>query len=114
MPLTRRAARFGGDIAADYTVAVFKPSLDPNMADSVRQYRETELHQQLLKNRGGNVLHLGGVPHHVDVSCWKITEIPKETHDNQSAIGAVVSTAGHPGMDQWPAPGGSGEIPQAG
>lgn len=78
LKLTRKAARFGGDVAADYTVGVYKPSLDPNLAESVAAYREHELWMQLLKNRGGNVLHLQGVEHRVDTRWWRITEKPQE------------------------------------
>lgn len=73
LPLTRQAARFGGDVAADYTVAAYKPSLDPGMADSTRLLRDNEIWLQLLKNRGGNVLYEGGVQHHVDTATWRIT-----------------------------------------
>jgi len=74
LPLTRQAARFGGDVAADYTVAMYKPSLDPRLADQVRIYRMNEVWLQLLKNRGGSKLYEGGVQHHVDVTNWRITE----------------------------------------
>lgn len=73
-PLTRKAARFGGDVAADYTIGCYKPTLDPNMPETIRSIRENEFWMQLLKNRGGNQLHLAGVEHHVDIDCWRITE----------------------------------------
>ena len=73
LPLTRGAARFGGDVAADYTVAAFKPSLKPDMDDTTRMMRQNEFHLQLLKNRGGNTLYEGGVQHHVDIDTWRIT-----------------------------------------
>jgi len=73
LPLTRMAARFGGDVAADYTIAMFKPSLDPSMTDIARLARENEVWLQLLKNRGGSRLYEGGVQHHVDIATWRIT-----------------------------------------
>lgn len=76
LPLTRKAARFGADVAADYTVAAFRPSLDPEMPESVRQARQNEIFFQLLKNRGGSTLHLGGVPYQLDLDSWRITEKP--------------------------------------
>lgn len=72
LPLTRQAARYGGDVAADYTVAMFKPSLDPRMSDQTREFRQNEVWLQLLKNRGGSKLYEGGVQHYVDIGNWQI------------------------------------------
>jgi len=74
MALTRQSARFGGDTAADYTIAMYKPSLAPDMPPSVAESRQSEIMMQLLKNRGGHILHSQGVEHHVDVHTWQITE----------------------------------------
>lgn len=74
LPLTRKAARFGGDVAADYTIGAFRPGLDPEMPETVRNVRDREIFFQLLKNRGGSKLHLGGVPHDLDTETWRITE----------------------------------------
>jgi replicative DNA helicase len=73
LPLTRQAARFGGDVAADYTIGAYMPALAPTMEDSVREMRRNEFWMQLLKNRGGSQLYEGGVMHHVDTDHWRIT-----------------------------------------
>lgn len=103
-PLTRKAARFGGDVAADYTIGVYKPSLDPNMAETVRAFREHELRMQLLKNRGGNTLYLDGIEHYVDTSNWNIQEKETKTRgDRQTQHDHGGNTDGYEGVD-LPAP----------
>lgn len=72
LPLTRQAARYGGDVAADYTIAAYRPALDPDMSQQVKEMREREYHLQLLKNRGGHRLYEAGIPHDVDVTTWRI------------------------------------------
>lgn len=86
LPLTRKAARFGGDVAADYTIGVYRPALNPNMHESVRHFRDKEIHMQLLKNRAGHVLHLSGVEHEVDVNHWKIREPNDDSYARSAGI----------------------------
>ena len=74
LALTRRAARYGGDVAADYTVGCYRPALDPEMAEHIRAMADPQFMMQLLKNRGGSQLYLTGVEHHVDTRFWKISE----------------------------------------
>lgn len=110
LPLTRKAARYGGDIAADYTVAVYKPSLDPNMSEAVRAYRENEIFQQLLKNRGGSVLHLSGVQHYVDIRNWRISEIQTGEIDDGTVRSGQGGSSGHVEVDFVAPAGRPGEV----
>lgn len=78
LPLTRKAARFGGDVAADYTIGAYRPGLNPEMPEAVRAHRDNEFYMQLLKNRGGSKLYLAGERHFLDSETWRITEAPPE------------------------------------
>ena len=80
MPLTRGAAKYGGDNAADYMVGMYKPSLDPSLSEAQKTWGQNEIFMQLLKNRGGNELLEGGSQHHVDVHTWKITPYHPQHH----------------------------------
>ncbi len=93
MALTRKAGRFGGDIAADYTVGCYRPALNPTMPETVRAIREPEFFQQLLKNRGGSTLHLKGVEHVADTTYWRILEKEGNPPHEQYPAGITTGAA---------------------
>lgn len=65
-PLTRRAARYGGDVAADYTLAAFRPSMKPDAVNDGGMWL------QFLKTRTDGGLHPGGVWHAFDEQTLRI------------------------------------------
>lgn len=68
-PLTRRAARYGGDTTADYTLGAYRPSLQPGAP------QDGLFMLQFLKTRTGGGLHPTGVAHLFDEETLKIRPI---------------------------------------
>jgi replicative DNA helicase len=75
MPLTMTDARFGGEMAADYMLGMYRPAMDPNMEPMVRELREPEVRLQFLKTRSGGGIHPDGVYHHWDLRTGRISEV---------------------------------------
>ena len=65
-PVKRTHARYGGDVAADYTLAAYRPSLKPDA------YNDGGIWLQFLKTRTDGGLHPGGVWHSFDEATLRI------------------------------------------
>jgi hypothetical protein len=72
-PLTRHDARYGGDVAADYTLAAYRPCLEPGLTMQQYQSLEPDFYMQFLKTRGGPRIHPQGVRYHLNVDSLKIS-----------------------------------------
>ncbi|RMF59966.1 MAG: hypothetical protein D6746_07500 [Bacteroidetes bacterium] len=72
LPVTRNDARYGGDTAADYTVGVYRPALDPTLPQDEKLVRRNEFRMQLLKTRAGSELDFYGHKYHLDLDSMKI------------------------------------------
>lgn len=71
-PLTRHDARYGGDVAADYTLAAYRPCLAPGISQEEYTAQESDLYVQFLKTRGGPRIHPQGVRYHLNVDSLRI------------------------------------------
>lgn len=67
-PVSRRDARYGGDVAADYTLAAYRPGLAPGS-----DYPTTDFYMQFLKTRTSGGLHPSGLWHYFDEPTLRIT-----------------------------------------
>lgn len=75
LPLSMTDARFGGEMAADYLGAMYRPALDPDRPDYEREMLANDLRLQFLKTRSAGGLHPGGMQHHWDERTGRISEI---------------------------------------
>lgn len=73
LPVGRLDAKFGGDVAADYTLGVYRPSLDPALEHTERQALADVIKVQFLKSRGGSELDFWGEAYHYDTESLRIT-----------------------------------------
>jgi replicative DNA helicase len=73
LPVGRLDAKFGGDVAADYTLGVYRPSLDPALEYTERQALADVIKVQFLKSRGGSELDFWGEAYHYDTDSLRIT-----------------------------------------
>jgi hypothetical protein len=73
LPVGRLDAKFGGDVAADYTLGVYRPSLDPALEYTERQALADVIKVQFLKSRGGSELDFWGEAYHYDTESLRIT-----------------------------------------
>ena len=72
-PLDLTDGKFGGEESADYVLGMYKPSLDPNVSQKMRDYMENDIRFQFLKTRTGGGIHPDGVQHHWNPATGKIT-----------------------------------------
>ncbi len=72
-PLDLTDGKFGGEESADYVLGMYKPSLDPNVSQKMRDYMENDIRLQFLKTRTGGGIHPDGVQHHWNPATGKIT-----------------------------------------
>ena len=79
-PLDLTDGKFGGEESADYVLGMYKPSLDPNISQKMRDYMEDDIRLQFLKTRTGGGIHPDGVKHHWNPHTGKITR-PVEQHE---------------------------------
>ena len=73
MPVDRLDAKFGGDVAADYTLAAYRPGLDPNLDEHDKKALEAVIKIQFLKTRGGSEIDFFGEQYHYDKDSLRIT-----------------------------------------
>ena len=83
LPVGRLDAKFGGDVAADYTLGVYRPGLDPMLAECERKDLENIIKVQFLKTRGGSEINFFGEEYHYDKDSMVITpprRLPERLH----------------------------------
>jgi replicative DNA helicase len=71
-PVRVSDARFGGNVAADYVLAAYKPSMDPALPPDGYRMFERDLCIQFLKTRGGPAIHPSGVKYDYDPESMRI------------------------------------------
>ena len=62
-PLDLTDGKFGGEESADYVLGMYKPSLNPNINQDIRDRLEKDLRFQFLKTSTGGGIHPDGVQH---------------------------------------------------
>ena len=75
-PVDRKAIRWDADVAADYTLAAYRPGLNPNLPPG--PMRESEMQRfmlQVLKTRTSAELNWLGTDLHIDPESMRITDI---------------------------------------
>lgn len=75
-PLGLRSGRYGGEQAADYFLAAFRPCLDPTLTHDEYERTQHQWYLQFLKNRAGGDIHPAGVMHYYDPTTMVITDTP--------------------------------------
>lgn len=75
MPLTMTDARFGGEMAADYVLGMYRPSMNPALDAVTAAEMEQDLRLQFLKTRSGGGTMPFGVQHHWDPRTGRISEM---------------------------------------
>jgi replicative DNA helicase len=75
-PLGLRSGRYGGEQAADYFLAAYRPCLDPNLPADEYRLLQDQWYLQFLKNRAGGDIHPAGVMHYMDPTTMNITDTP--------------------------------------
>lgn len=73
LPVGRLDAKFGGDVAADYTLGIYRPALDPALEHNDRVALEDVIKVQFLKSRGGSELDFWGEAYHYDTESLRIS-----------------------------------------
>jgi len=74
-PVSVKDARYGGNVAADYVIAAYRPCLDPELPQREHERRKREFYLQFLKTRGGSSIHPSGVLHDYDPECMRLTAL---------------------------------------
>lgn len=74
-PVTTADARFGGEMAADFIMGMYRPSLDPELSEWDRKAIEHDIRLQFLKTRTDGGIHPGGVQHFWDERTGRISEL---------------------------------------
>jgi replicative DNA helicase len=75
VPLSMTDARFGGEMAADYMMGMYKPALDPKLLPAVADSLESDVRLQFLKTRTGGGIDPWGTQHHWDGDTGRITQV---------------------------------------
>lgn len=71
-PLTRGDIRYGADVPFDYTLAAFRPCLDPTLSWDEAEGMKSDFRIQFLKTRTSGGLAPHGVSHYYDVASTEI------------------------------------------
>jgi replicative DNA helicase len=74
-PVNIKDARYGGNVAADYVIAAYRPCLDPDLSQHVYESRKRDLRLQFLKTRGGPDIHASGMQHDFDPETMTIRTV---------------------------------------
>jgi len=77
-PLDLTDGKFGGEESADYVLGMYKPSLDPNISQKMRDYMQNDIRMQFLKTRTGGGIAPDGVEHYWNPSTGKISRPMKQ------------------------------------
>ena len=82
LPLTLGSGRYGGEEAADYVLAGYRPHLDPELEQSQRELARREFYLQFLKTRGGSETHEDGVLHTMNPGSGRIRPLlPSQVYE---------------------------------
>ena len=73
MGASKSKKKSGAKGAADYTLGVYRPSLDPALEHTERQALADVIKVQFLKSRGGSELDFWGEAYHYDTESLRIT-----------------------------------------
>lgn len=73
LPLTLSSGRYGGEIAADYVMAAYRPAFEPGLDQDTYLRRLPIFSLQFLKTRGGSEIHPAGVDHFYDPKSMRLT-----------------------------------------
>ena len=73
IPLSMTDARFGGEMAADYMMGMFRPSMDPTVHPDTAKMMERDVRLQFLKTRTGGGIDPFGTVHDWDPQSGRIT-----------------------------------------
>ena len=76
VPLAMTDARFGGEMAADYMMGMYRPSMNPKLMPEAALMGANDVRLQFLKTRTGGGIEQFGVQHHWNPDSGKITELP--------------------------------------
>lgn len=74
-PVKVKDARYGGNTAADYVIAAYRPCLDPELNQFQHEAKRREFYLQFLKTRGGSRIHPSGMLHDFDPESMRITGV---------------------------------------
>lgn len=74
-PVTMTDARFGGEMAGDYMMGMYRPYKHPLLAEQDRKRLENDVRFQFLKTRTAGDVHPSGVQHHWDLRTGRISEL---------------------------------------
>lgn len=75
-PLSLLSGRFGGEAAADYILAAYRPALKHGISQSEYDVLKEHWYLQFLKTRSGGEIHPGGVRHHSDTETMVLRDWP--------------------------------------
>ncbi len=73
-PLDLTDGKFGGEESADYVMGMYKPSLNPNISQDIRERMDGDIRLQFLKTRTGGGIHPDGVQHHWNADTGRIQQ----------------------------------------
>jgi replicative DNA helicase len=76
VPLQMTDARFGGEMAADYMMGMYKPSLNPKLTPAAATEIDSDVRLQFLKTRTSGGIDWIGKQHHWDAETGRITAVP--------------------------------------
>lgn len=74
-PVRLTDGRFGGEMASDYTMGMYRPSLNPNLSETESAMMAHDMRLQFLKTRGGSDIHPWGAQHYYEPRTGKISEV---------------------------------------
>ena len=81
LPVGRLDAKFGGDVAADYTLGIYRPALDPALPLGDKEALKNVIKIQFLKSRGGSELDFWGEEYHYNDQSLRITSEPGDIQE---------------------------------
>lgn len=78
-PLTKTDARFGGEMAVDYQIGLYRPAMSPNITEETRYMMRNQMKFQILKNRNGPPGPFEGTQLYLDPDTWRMSDIRRNT-----------------------------------
>ena len=85
-PLALFSGRYGGEELADYVLAGYRPHLNPDVSQTVREELRKEFWMQFLKTRSGHETHEEGVLHTINPESGQIRPLKPGQYWNQSYL----------------------------
>lgn len=74
-PLGMTDGKFGSEESADYVLGMYKPSLNPDITQEMREAMDNDIRLQFLKTRTGGGIHPDGVQHLWNAESGRISEL---------------------------------------